>query len=179
MSRTYLAFADAFTAEQCDALVALGAAAPDAAGPVWTAAAYGIDPDSRDVRSTLHERNGGTDWLFDRLDVLFAKAAEAFGLSVGPLVEPVQILRYGEGCHFGRWHSDAGLDMQDSRKVSVSVELSDAGDYQGGLLEIVPDTVGRPRSLPRGGAHFFPSRALHRVAPVTSGVRWSLVAWTG
>jgi PKHD-type hydroxylase len=179
MSRTYLAMADAFKPAQCDALVVLGAAAPDAAGPVWTAAAYGIDPDARDVRSTLHERDGDTGWLFDRLDALFAQAAEALGFFVGPIVEPVQILRYGEGCHFGRWHSDSGLDRQESRKISVSVELSDAGDYQGGLLEIVPDTVARPRTLPRGGAHFFPSRALHRVGPVTGGVRWSLVAWTG
>ena len=33
--------------------------------------------------------------------------------------------------------------------------------------------------LARGGAHLFPSRALLRVAPVTKGTRWALVAWTG
>ena len=179
MSRTYLAVPDAFADEQCDALVALGAAASDAAGPVWTAETYGIDPAARDVRSTLHERGERPAWLFDRLDVLFARAAEAFGLAVGPVGEPVQILRYGEGCHFARWHTDSGLDRRETRKVSVSVELSAPGDYEGGLLEIVPDRVGRPRALARGSAHFFPSRALHRVGPVTRGVRWSLVAWTG
>ena len=179
MSRTYLAISDAFRDEECDALVALGAASPDAAGPVWTAEAYGIDPGARDVRSTLHERGGDTDWLFERLDSLFARASDALGLAVGPLAEPVQILRYGEGCHFARWHTDSGLDRRETRKVSVSVELSAPGDYEGGLLEIAPDMVGRPRALARGGAHFFPSRALHRVGPVTRGMRWSLVAWTG
>jgi PKHD-type hydroxylase len=33
--------------------------------------------------------------------------------------------------------------------------------------------------LPRGGARLFPSRAIHRVTPVTRGVRHALVAWTG
>ena len=91
----------------------------------------------------------------------------------------MQILRYDPGCHFQRWHTDGGLDRIEKRLISVSVELSDAADYEGGTLEIVPDLVGRPRSVPRGGATFFPSRALHRVTPVTRGTRRALVAWTG
>ena len=178
MSRTYLAIEGAFDAEACDSIVALGAAAPDEAGPVWTQAAYGIDASARDVRSTLHEREA-SPWLFDRLDALFAQASAHFGIEVGPIGEPVQILRYQVGQHFLRWHSDAGFDRQGKRLLSMSVELSEPGDYQGGLLELVPDTVGRPRTLPRGSAQIFPSRALHRVTPVTAGVRWALVAWTG
>ena len=105
--------------------------------------------------------------------------AAAFGVTVGPLSEPVQILRYDEGGHFQVWHSDAGGDTGDRRLISMSVELSDPADYAGGELEVVPDLVGRPRTLPRGGVHLFPSRALHRVVPVTRGTRWALVAWTG
>lgn len=179
MSRSYLALADAFTAAECDAIVALGAGAPDEAGPVFTADSYGIDPEARNVRSSLHERDVATAWLFDRLDRLLALAGAEFGLEVGPVAEPVQILRYREGCHFARWHTDSGLDRIDQRRVSASVELSDAGDYDGGMLEIVPDTIARPRTLPRGGIHIFPSRALHRVTPVTRGTRWALVVWTG
>ncbi|HEX8261967.1 MAG TPA: PKHD-type hydroxylase, partial [Allosphingosinicella sp.] len=59
------------------------------------------------------------------------------------------------------------------------VELSPLGDHDGGDLEIVPDTIGRPRNLPRGGARFFPSRALHRVTPVRRGLRHALVIWAG
>ena len=52
----------------------------------------------------------------------------------------------------------------------MSVELSERGDYEGGELEIVPDT-GRPARGPCRAAapSFFPSRALHRVTPVTRG----------
>lgn len=179
MSAFSLAIADAFGAAECDSIVALGEGAPDAAAPVWAGAGYDVDPDSRRVRTTLRIREPETAWLFDRLDLLFVRAGREFGLDVGPLTEPIQILRYGEGDHFQRWHTDAGFDLQEARLISVSVELSEAADYEGGLLEIVPDLVGRPRELPRGGAMFFPSRALHHVAPVTKGVRRSLVAWTG
>ena len=178
MSPYYLPVPDAFSAQECDRIVALGEAGAEAAS-VWAEGAYGIDPGARDVRTALQQRGGAADWLFDRLDRLFAGAAEHFGLPVGPISEPIQILRYDVGSHFIRWHTDAGFDRQEQRRISVSVELSEAADYEGGALEVVPDLVGRPRTLPRGGAHFFPSRVLHRVAPVTRGRRWSLVAWTG
>ena len=178
MSGTYFRREDAFSPEECDRIVALGEGSGEAA-PVWTRDAYGIDPAARDVRTALQSRGEGTAWLFDRLDLLFAEAADHFALPVGPIGEPVQILRYEAGSHFIRWHTDAGVDKHEQRRISVSVELSEPDAYQGGILEIVPDLVARPRTMPRGGAHFFPSRALHRVTPVISGTRWSLVAWTG
>ncbi|MFN3388958.1 MAG: 2OG-Fe(II) oxygenase [Allosphingosinicella sp.] len=145
---------------------------------MWGGAGYHVDPRHRRATTALRER-GDAPWLFERLDALFAEGGAALGLKVRPLAEPVQIVRYGAGDHFQAWHSDAGADLGDARLVSVSVELSDGRDYRGGTLEIIPDTVGRPRTLPRGGARFFPSRAIHRVVPVTAGTRWALVAWTG
>ena len=71
-----------------------------------------------------------------------------------------------------------GSVIFDQRRISVSVELSEPGDYDGGVLEIAP-AVGVPRTLPRGGARLFRSRMIHRVTPVTRGVRDALVAWTG
>lgn len=179
MSRFTFAVPDAFDAAECEAIAALGDEAPGEAAPVWTDLGYAVDADARAVRTTLRVRDSETGWLFDRLDALFVRAGTEFGLAAGPLSEPVQILRYDAGCHFQRWHTDGGLDRIEARLVSVSVELSDAADYEGGTLEIVPDLVGRPRTVPRGGAIFFPSRALHRVTSVTRGTRRALVAWTG
>ena len=147
--------------------------------PVYGSAGGLVDPAIRNVTTSYRSRSEETAWLYDRLDALFAEAAEALNLAVGPITEDVQILRYDPGGHFGLWHTDAGADSHEARRISVSVELSDPGDHQGGLLEIVPDTVGRPRTLPRGGARFVPSRALHRVTPVTRGTRHALVIWTG
>ena len=178
MSRTYLAVPSAFDAADCDSVIALAGAAPMEAGPLYGGDGREVDASRRDVRSRLVER-AEAPWLFARLDALFAKGAEEFGLEVGPLSEAIQVLRYDQGGHFAMWHTDAGVDSGARRLVSMSVELSDRADYEGGELEIVPDLVGRARTLPRGSAQLFPSRALHRVTPVTRGTRWALVAWTG
>ncbi|MCR4379301.1 MAG: 2OG-Fe(II) oxygenase, partial [Rhodospirillales bacterium] len=56
-------------------------------------------------------------------------------------------------------------------------QLSNPDDYQGGELEINAD--GHPFQAPReqGTAVAFGAATLHRVAPVVSGLRYSLVAW--
>lgn len=172
----YLALPAAFSAQECDATVALGADG-GAPGPVYGAAGYAVDRTRRDVRVTPVARSAGPAWLFARLDELFAQAADTFALPVGPVLEDVQVLRYDTGAHFQAWHTDAGFDAQARRRLSLSVELSHANDYAGGALDIAGVVVAAPPA--RGTAHLFPSRALHRVTPVTRGTRWALVAWTG
>lgn len=169
----------AFGEAECEALIALGERVGLVPATVWAGAGDQVDAAVRSAMTSHHPRGPDTDWIYDRLDPLFAEAGEAFGLAVGPVAEALQILRYEEGGHFRAWHSDAGYDAMERRLVSVSVELSELGDHDGGDLEIVPDSVGRRRTLGRGGARFFPSRAIHRVTPVTSGVRHALVIWTG
>lgn len=169
----------AFDESECDALIALGERTGLEPATVWTAAGDAVVAANRSAETSYHPRGPEAAWIYDRLDRLFAEAGAAFGLAVGPITEPLQILRYGVGGHFRTWHSDAGYDRGSGRLVSVSVELSPLGDHEGGDLEIVPDTIGRVRNLERGGARFFPSRALHRVTPVTRGVRHALVIWTG
>jgi len=58
------------------------------------------------------------------------------------------------------------------------VQLSNPADYEGGEFEflLVTDELG-PRS--RGSLIAFPSYLAHRVRPVTSGTRLSLVSWIG
>src|SRR3954464_3214441 len=170
---------NAFSETECDALIALGKAAGLVPATVWAGEGDKVDAAVRSAQTSYHPRGPESGWIYDRLDLLFAQAGEALGFALGPVTEPLQILRYGEGGHFQTWHSDAGYDAQGRRLVSVSVELSPLGAHEGGDLEIMPVTVGRARTLERGGARFFPSKALHRVTPVTSGMRYALVIWTG
>lgn len=179
MSRIHVARSGAFSAEECDRLIALAEASVLAPAPTYGGADH-IPPDRvRRVAVSMQERGPATAWFFGRLDALFDDAAAELGVAVAPMTEPIQILRYAPGDHFQAWHTDAGADRHDERLLSVSVELSDLGDHEGGNLEILPDLIGKPRTLERGGARIFLSRALHRVTPVTSGVRWALVNWTG
>ena len=81
----------------------------------------------------------------------------------------------GDGGHYD-WHADLGPGLSN-RKLSVVLQLSEGTDYDGGELQINPG--GSILSVPKqlGLLCFFPSFLLHRVTPVTSGKRISLVTW--
>ena len=57
----------------------------------------------------------------------------------------------------------------------MSVLLNDPSEFTGGDFEILEE--GRKIPLNKGDAVFFASFLVHRVKPVTSGVRKSLVQW--
>ena len=90
------------------------------------------------------------------------------------------IYRQDQGGYFD-WHSDYGRDAadpaQEPRKITLSLQLSDADAYDGCHLEAraaYPLDVA-PRE--RGTLVAFRSSTLHRVTPITRGVRKSLVVW--
>ena len=70
-----------------------------------------------------------------------------------------------------------GNDQQAQRKLSITFQMSDAAEYEGGDLEF--NASGRIETAPKkkGQLILFPSYCLHRVAPVTKGTRRALVAW--
>lgn len=114
-------------------------------------------------------------WLYHRLAVLFAQANRHFGFELTGFVDAIQYTVYGEEQHFD-WHLDIGSDQTSARKLSMSIQLSDPGSYTGGELELISIGTG-VESRQHGSATFFPSYLAHRVKPVTSGVRRSLIAW--
>ena len=85
-------------------------------------------------------------------------------------VEDLQFATYNKDDFYG-WHKDA--DINNNRMLSVSVQLSDPNTYEGGDLQIKDFLAERAR----GTILVFNSNLLHRVLPVTSGVRYSLVQW--
>jgi len=96
-------------------------------------------------------------------------------------VEPVQFGIYGKG-DFYDWHVDQHLKPVNNvvRKISMTLFLND--DYEGGEFDL---EIYRPDADPRyktfklkpWSAIFFQGDQWHRVRPVTSGLRKSLVAW--
>ena len=179
MAPLHYDYPDAFTPEECVRILALAHTRTFEPATVWGQTGDEVVPERRRAERCHLARNAETGWIFERLDALFAEAAERFALAVEPVFEAIQVVRYGPGDHFQSWHTDAGTDRHDQRRLSLSVELSEPADHEGGVLEIAPGTIGAPRTLPRGGARLFPSRAIHRVTPVLRGERWALVAWTG
>jgi len=96
-------------------------------------------------------------------------------------VEPVQFGSYGEG-GFYDWHIDQHPKIIKGtvRKISMTLFLND--DFEGGEFDLEiykPDTDPRYITvpLPKGSAVFFQGDQWHRVRPVSSGMRKSIVAW--
>jgi PKHD-type hydroxylase len=87
------------------------------------------------------------------------------------------------GSHYS-YHMDMCMDdkakgsLELPRKLSFSLILSKPEEYEGGELEFM--TSGELNTNPeqkRGRVIAFPSFVLHRVTPITHGVRKSLVFW--
>ena len=102
-----------------------------------------------------------------------------FGFEGMQITEMAQYTEYPEG-GFYDWHVDNYDNCQHEppvRKISMTCLLSPENEFEGGDLELIKE--GQAIKLKQGQAAFFASFIRHRVAPVTKGVRRSLVMWFG
>ncbi|MDO9474653.1 MAG: Fe2+-dependent dioxygenase [Caulobacter sp.] len=89
--------------------------------------------------------------------------------------------RYGPDHEYGLHADNAGMFDSESwpmrTDVSFTVFLSDPDSYEGGDLFIDEGAGGRAFRPPAGSAVIYPTGLLHRVMPVTAGVRLACVGW--
>lgn len=131
-------------------------------------------------------QNDEWSWLYDKLMQMAVEANDTlwhFDLTSAP--EAIQYTEYHASDN-GKyeWHQDIGPHDLSIRKVSITVQLSDDYDYDGGDLKffmggetIEDNTIDAPRGI--GTVVIFPSYMYHAVKPVTRGVRKSFVLWLG
>ena len=131
-------------------------------------------------------------WLYDIIWPFMVRANDEAGwryqIKAG---ESCQITRYKKG-GFYKFHRDGNGDHLSAynnpnnaflhghvRKLSMSVMLND--NFEGGAFEFASygkeECVITPIEASSGSVIVFPSGMEHRVAPVTKGIRYSLVAW--
>ncbi len=160
----------ALSPEECRTIIALGEATPRTDGRVELGdAAYRVS------HIAWLEPLPQTHWLFHKLGALFAQASQHYGFELTGFVDALQYTVYGAEQHFD-WHMDLGPGATSARKLSMTIQLSANEDYSGGQLEFI-NAPAMQEARAMGAATFFPSYLAHRVTPVTSGVRRSLVAW--
>lgn len=122
--------------------------------------------------------NEQTRFIYERLkDMILEANYEMWGFDIYGVLEEAQYTEYygnNEG-HYD-WHLDIGPGI-DYRKISITIQLSDADEYEGGELQLLqsPYEITVPKQ--KGLATLFPSYLLHRVNNVKKGVRRSLVLW--
>lgn len=168
---------DAFSDAECARILDAVAAAPARdAGLVRQARDHNL----RRADLVWLDAVADTDWVMGRvIDLVRRVNRDVFDFEISEFAESAQVARYGaerEG-HFD-WHSDIGEGrLAARRKLTIVVQLSDPAAYAGGALQTMPGAGVLEADRRRGSAVLFPSFVLHRVTPVSEGVRHSLTVW--
>jgi len=194
----YYVFESAVPSRLCDDLVAYGE--QQASQVALTGDFDGkVLEDQKDISRLYKTRNSSIvwmndPWIYNSIIPLVREANQAAGWNFEwSKSENCQWTKYAESQHY-TWHQDAwnkpynrpnDPDNGLIRKLSVTVSLADGNSYEGGDLEFDLRNRGDSESViitseparKKGSVIVFPSFVWHRVAPVTKGVRYSLVIW--
>ena len=138
---------------------------------------YNSNPNTLPTKTT---RKSSIGWITDLgflNERLTKKLKETFninGMEVTGLSD-FQFTEYKEGEYFD-WHTDSSTTIYRDRFTSIVIQLNDT--YEGGILEI-KNIKGElvPIENKIGTLYIFNSRLLHRVTPIITGARYSLVNW--
>ena len=131
-------------------------------------------------------------WLYDILWPFMNQANEEAGWRYQiKAAESCQITRYkkggfysfhrdGRGDHLSAYNNPKNAFMHGYvRKLSMSVMLND--NFDGGAFEFASygkeECTVTPIEASAGSVIVFPSAMEHRVAPITKGIRYSVVCW--
>ena len=118
--------------------------------------------------------------MYNDIDKFIQRAnLNHFGFGDVRVTEQAQFTEYPEG-GFYDWHMDSDVNMAHEppvRKISMTLLLNHESQFEGGELELM--APGKKAKLSQGNAITFASFLNHRVAPVTRGIRQSLVVWFG
>jgi PKHD-type hydroxylase len=140
------------------------------------------DKDTRITKVAWIERTQETEKFYDRLEeIILSLNSQFFQYDLAALV-PLQHVVY-EGSDQGHleWHIDYARESDQKgsefRKLSLSIQLSDPSEYEGGELQA--QVRGKIDVAPKtfGTVIAFSSFTLHRVTQVTTGVRRAVVVW--
>ena len=190
LQQPYCVFESQFSADICDRIVELG----DSLSPMRAEVAHDPNNNLRDSVVSWIRYDDDTAWIHELISGFVRETNKLYWNWSLTGIESMQYTQYGPE-QFYTWHADQRRKPYNAesrwpgqtRKISISVHLSDASDYEGGEfviedIQTPPDNMeNRLKPLlearARGSAIVFPSHLYHRVNPVISGTRRSLVAW--
>lgn len=144
----------------------------------------GVDDKTiRDSRIKWLLDDTSSQWIFERVALLATNVNEQyFGMELRAC-EGIQLTEYDSeyqgfyGSHTDSMYGPGGPSR--FRKLSITMQLSDASEYEGGDLLLYPANIKSPitASRDKGTMTLFRSHIIHEVVPVTKGIRYSFVTW--
>lgn len=160
-----------FSAEECRKIAALADAEKTHDGQIGK----GMDNQIRKSEVSYVNPVESSQWVFEKLEYILLDLNREYKFDLNGFREGFQVAEYAAPGGQYAWHNDIGTGDFSTRKLSMSVQLSEASDYEGGELEFADSTAPAPKEI--GSLIVFPSYLPHRVHPVTRGVRKSMVSW--
>lgn len=170
------AFVDAFSREECEKIIKLAKKEKLKEANIGSIKGY-VNKKVRDSKITWLYPCEELNWLFMKItDLSINLNNQFFNFDIFGSIEGLQFTTYkAPGGKYGK-HVDRAYG-KTIRKLSMSIQLSDPKNYEGGELCFynVEDPIVLDKK--QGQMIMFPSYVLHEVKPVTKGERISLVAW--
>lgn len=169
---TFAYFNKVFSKNQCESIIKIGKKNLDLA----SVGGGFVNKKIRDSKTSWIAPTENNKWIFQKLtDIILTVNKEFFNFDLWGMAEGLQFTEYTEPAGMYNPHVDCMFNG-NIRKLSLSVQLSDPNDYEGGDFVINNgDEIILPKE--QGTLFAFPSYVLHGVKPVTKGTRYSLVAW--
>jgi len=142
-----------------------------------------VTGDGVGTRTTEHRKSNlvevypdpSINWIFEKLETALQQLNnQQYKFDIQGFFEGAQIYEYPEG-GFLNWHMDIAKGYMSNRKLSMSVQLTDGADYEGGNLEFMDFKETGPRGI--GDLIVFPAFLQHRVTKLTRGKRYAWVSW--
>jgi PKHD-type hydroxylase len=175
---SFITWKKAFSYEQVDEIVCLGDNLPSSDGFVGGLKGD-FNPQIRVSKTAWFDNSEPHQWIYEKMAFLARSInSDFYRFNLYGFVEDMQYTIYtgDEESHY-TWHIDAGKNTDCARKLSLVLQLSDPEEYEGGDLEILTGPQPLTVDKEKGMLAAFPSYVLHRVTPVTKGMRRSLVVW--
>jgi PKHD-type hydroxylase len=168
-----------FTKEECEKIIAFAANKYGTKATVGTQVDGKYAPEIRRVEQYTIDLTPENAWIFNKIANAVGLANhEYYKYELMGITHGLQLLHYKDDEQsFYDWHTDIGQGNAATRKLSLSVHLSDPKDYEGGDLIVNDHGIIINSIKEQGCINMFPSYALHKVTPVTRGHRWVIVSW--
>ena len=177
----------AFTDEELKTIIKLGDSRPKHYAVVGTEGEY-VEGIRRSLVNFMDDKllTEHAPFLLDKLTFICRKLnGSYFDFDLSGFYEPFQYTTYvplEDSKHTSQynWHLDKGPgEDRPPRKLSMILSLLDSDEYEGGQFEIKTGIESQVLPIKKGRVIAFPSWTLHRVTPVTKGIRKTVVIWVG
>jgi PKHD-type hydroxylase len=148
-----------FTTEELDAIIATGEKLTHQKATIEDQGELGVAENVRITRTAWITHKPETNWLYEKLwRIGYHLNQSIYRLDLTGLSEQLQYTVYesGEGGHYD-WHVDHSTMTPMPRKLSLSLQLSDPAEYEGGALEIRAANSIETAPMERGTVIAFPS----------------------